>query len=274
MNEKTATSPGDSLHLRGAISAPRPGRPDRGSGHDHFVRSVEGPQAPLPRRSTDVTRRWDAFRRELDEQIDFYKQYNVRLAGRMKLIRYVIDAFKQPKERWPETVRALREDHAAMVEALLARMTSVPATAHRMTIALARYEEAAEIARRAIDLLTKSEGMTGPDAAHLISGELLTELRRKLYLVTTYDLLFKEDPVLSQMFPLEHREVTRTGQKSTAIVPRDPEKPAAPAPKTLQTMPMPPPVVMERVDQLKDSLLGKVRGVVKDAVERIKSTEL
>ena len=203
-----------------------------------------GSQADLPPTESQKVREAQVaeFRKEGKHYSELFETMNANLSSRVRMLRFAVEVFRRPPETWEAALKALRQDHAVMVRAILEQMAS-PAVRKRVIIAVERFEDASQAMQEVRDRLQALEGLNTDQAFHQISSLSIPKLKGKLYLLTTYDLLFKSDPLLNQMFPSIPRDAkdTRLPAKKTPPKPGTNELPKQAMERPVQTMPTPPP---------------------------------
>lgn len=209
--------------------------------------------------SPPLDRTWlQTLRAEAERYLSLFETQQEALAGRVRMLRFILELQQQPRERWAPTLAGMREDHASMVAGVLKQSLKDPGLEKRLRIAVERFDEAAKAAQEAQALLTLESTLEAADIAEMMAllqrlgkdeasrrRRLLAEFdlnkfKTRLYLLTTFDLLFKNDPVLNQMFPC----VERTAPASKPSGPKFKAPGDAPIPKQprpVQTMANPPP---------------------------------
>lgn len=202
---------------------------------------------------------WRQLRAEAQRYVDLFDQMDQNLSGRMRMLRFIHDVSQVPQTMWEGALASLRPDHATMVRAVLQRMTTDAGVSKRLRIALDRYDDAARTVQEAraflnventfeaanihavLEILNRIGTEEAARRRQLIADFDLTKLKSRLFLMTTYDLLFKNDPVLNQMFPPIEREASALKPPPATTPANADEKPVRPAPRPVQTLPTPPP---------------------------------
>lgn len=235
---------------------PAPPTPGAPKGHPavHVRRPANKPVERLLDRE-----KWQQLRADAQKYVDLFDQMDQNLAGRMKMLRFIHDLAKIPQPMWEGSLRSLRADHATMVRAVLQRMGSDAGVGKRIRIALERYDDAAQVVQETraflsvestleaenihavLEILNRIGTQESARRRELIADFDLAKVKSKLFLLTTYDLLFKSDPVLNQMFPPIEREANVLKPVSNSQPNGASEKQPRPAPKPVQTLPTPPP---------------------------------
>lgn len=150
-----------------------------------------------------------AFNKQAAAFLELYDELQGALSGRFRLVRFVLSVYQKPREQWPEAVSGLREDHAGLALAMLDRLAAVPDHVRSLLIALDRFEDAARAAAevRAV----RARISQAPEAQHATIAASLSfpKLYGRIYLLSTLDVTFKDDPVLHQIFPTIERERIR-----------------------------------------------------------------
>lgn len=203
--------------------------------------------------------KWQQLRADAQKYVELFDQMDQNLSGRIRMLRFIHDVAKIPQPMWEGSLRSLRADHATMVRAVLQRMASDAGIAKRIRIALERYDDVAQVIQQAraflsvestleaenihavLEILNRIGTAEAARRRELIADFELNKVKSKLFLLTTFDLLFKSDPVLNQMFPAIERESTILKPVPATPANGASEKPPRPAPKPVQTLPTPPP---------------------------------
>lgn len=203
--------------------------------------------------------KWQQLRADARKYVDLFDQMDQNLSGRIRMLRFVHDVSRLPQPMWEGSLRSLRADHATMVRAILQRMGSDAGVGKRIRIALERYDDVAQVIQETraflgventleaenihavLEILNRIGSEEAARRRELIANFELSRVKSKLFLLTTYDLLFKSDPVLNQMFPPIEREANLLKPIPATPANGADEKPPRPAPRPVQTLPMPPP---------------------------------
>lgn len=183
---------------------------------------TEGSKGTRSAEGTSHERR--AERRELAlRSIKQFEALSGVLQDRIRLIRFVLDVQKLPRTQWLAAIKTLKPDLVNLGGAILQRMVADPGLTKRLAIAVERFDGAARAVSQArafvhsdpiLDapnvgaVLERLMAMTGEERQRRADAEGFEpkQLRTRVFLLTTYDLLFKNDPVLNQMFPPVKRE--------------------------------------------------------------------
>lgn len=225
------------------------------AGQDGFA--VQRPLARQAAPGMDAGR-WRELQDQARHYIELFEHVDQTLAGRMRLLRYVCEVFRAPSEQWGAALAGLRADHAEMVGGILRQLQLDPGLGRRLRIALERHEAAAHAvqeARALVELENPFEAQSiqavlamlqrlGGSAANrrrdLVQSFELRQLKTRIFLLTTLDLLFKQDPILQHMFPLLPRE-QRTFERPARERAVADTRPAVPTERPIETLPEPPP---------------------------------
>lgn len=186
--------------------------------------------------------RVEEFRREGAYYSGLFETMTQKLSNRVRMLRFALEVYRRPQDTWKTALKSLRQDHATMVAAILEQMSQA-GVRKRVTIAVERFEGASQAMQEVRTLLAKIEDKTPYEAFPFIAEASIPKVKGKLYLLTTYDLLFKSDPVLNQMFPIIPRAPKDSKVPTRKTTPKGDlsEAPKHVEAKPVQTMPTPPP---------------------------------
>ena len=184
---------------------------------------------------------WEEFCEQGRFYVDYFARHREQLSARIRLLSFVLEIYRQPTAQWPPLLQALRPDHRQLAQLLLEQLAD-PGILRRVSIAVSRFDEAARAVREVEECLEAIAGLTAEAAHPRFSTLSIPKLKGKLYLLSTFGLLFKRDPILNRMFPDAAAEAPKPAEKPASGPARpDREKPPRPAPKSTETLPNPPP---------------------------------
>lgn len=170
---------------------------------DRFVLSRA---KPSPAAQTTPRVRLEEYRRELAGQVEWFEQVKSFVGGRVQMLRFTLSLQKLSAVQQQQGLTSLRPDTRGMVEALLAQMVRDPMLAGRMSMAVTRYDAAAELIKQVQGFLADSGDRTAGSLFRFMAEHDIAKVRGQLYSITTFDALFRDDPVLGQVFPPVARE--------------------------------------------------------------------
>jgi hypothetical protein len=185
-----------------------PPRPSSQPKLDRWLHAKVPQAAAAPPATPDAA----AFMRNAEAFLALYEEMQGALSGRFRLVRFVLSVYQRPPAEWREACSSLRQDHAGLAGAMLERLALKPEHVRSLLIALDRFEDAA---RAAAEVRSARAKLT-PEA---IAAVNFPKLQGRLYLLSTLDVTFRDDPVLNQVFPTIERERIR---KATGPLPPPP----------------------------------------------------
>ena len=204
--------------------------------------------------------RWAAFRTELAAQVETFQPVADVIGGRIMLLRYVRQLVGRTPAQREQGLTRLRPDHRQMAETILHQVNIDAMLERRLTIAVQRFDMLSVVLQDARAALAQGdEGSPAVRAA--IMGRIdLPKQKGQLYLLTTYDQMFRDDPVLNQIFP----PVPRKPMLGQAAPPKPRRPPATepvpePTPASSPDAPRPPPSALQLLLRKLDRLLEEAR---------------
>jgi hypothetical protein len=185
---------------------------DDNTGKDRFTSS--GP--PPPRAPKPVTRlSLDAYRLELQSQVEWFEQVRAFVGGRIQMLKFTLNLQNMTKAQIEVGLGGLNPDGRGMVEALIAQMQRSATMSQRIATAVARFDGATALIRLIVAYLQDHDRST-VETYRFMSDHDIAKVRGQLYGVTTFDALFRDDPVLNQIFP----PIARSPQLDTSPLSR------------------------------------------------------
>lgn len=192
------------------------------------VRAPTTPVSPMGR-VTRALRSFEEFEAAAEGFVASFMAIDQKLAGRLKLLNFIMTIAKRPQDQWKSSMAGLRQDHATLTLEVLFQTIQDPSLLGRIEIALVRYDDAAQAVCAVIETLEQARALaeTDPIALRLCLEEHnLAKLKSKIYLLSTLDAHFRSDAVLGQLFP----RLNRTAGLNTASLKPPPPQIQTPAP--------------------------------------------
>jgi hypothetical protein len=157
--------------------------------------------AAQPRSAKPVSRlSLEAYRLELQGQVEWFEQVRAFVGGRIQMLKFTLNLKNLTHAQIEAGLRGLSLDGRGMVEALIAELARSSSLAIRVTTAVARFEAASTLMREIVAYL-QDPGQSTVDMFRFMHAHDIAKVRGQLYGVTTFDALFRDDPVLNQIFP-------------------------------------------------------------------------
>ena len=165
-----------------------------------------------------------AFYREAERFLAMHLELQSALSGRFRLVRFVLTVFQRPRSQWAAALEGMREDHATLAMAMLERLAVAPDRIQSLLIANDRFDDAARAAAE-VRALRGRMSLAPPERKVEIAASVsFPKLHGRLYLLSTFDATFRDDPVLGKLFPPINRE-----KRATRPLPPPPPPPTAAA---------------------------------------------
>lgn len=147
-----------------------------------------------------------AFMRRAEGFLRQYLELRKALSGRFRLVRFVLSVFQRPRSQWPAALADLREDHAGLARAMLDRLVGNPELIKLLLIANDRFDDASRAAAEVRAARGRVQ-LAPPELRAAIAAKVdFPKLNGRLYLLSNFDVTFRDDPVLGKLFPPIDRE--------------------------------------------------------------------
>lgn len=175
-----------------------------GTSRDAFVVPAGRMTQPLPPRSPEalqqvVLQQIEAIRQALA----FVQRLTQLFCEPILVLRYALylETVAEPVKSPPEAFHSLEKDRQALACGIADRLCADRELMKRLQVAVVQYDEAAKGYQEMVPLFAELEASPPADAWVRLADFAIERLKGKAYPITGFYGSFKNDPLLSQVFP-------------------------------------------------------------------------